>query len=94
MQPHLALMCFVFGGFLPASARPEPRRRQQTDPGRCELPRSVSGVREGAGGGILSGGCAAFTKRGRSFWHWPAHKMTGVSPKNGPTLGIATVLEC
>ncbi|KAL8178710.1 UNVERIFIED_CONTAM: Metalloprotease TIKI2 [Gekko kuhli] len=33
-------MCFVFGGFLPASARPEPRRRQQTDPGRCELPRS------------------------------------------------------
>lgn len=48
MQPHLALLCFVFGGFLPASARPEPRRRQQTDPGRCELPRSVSGVREGA----------------------------------------------
>uniref|UniRef100_A0ACB8F5E0 Metalloprotease TIKI2 n=1 Tax=Sphaerodactylus townsendi TaxID=933632 RepID=A0ACB8F5E0_9SAUR len=40
MQPHLALMCFVFGGFLPASARPEPRRRQQTDPRRCELPRS------------------------------------------------------
>ncbi|KAJ6662519.1 hypothetical protein lerEdw1_011655, partial [Lerista edwardsae] len=40
MQPHLALVCFVFGGFLPASARPEPRRRQQTDPGRCELPRS------------------------------------------------------
>ncbi|XP_062974495.1 metalloprotease TIKI2 [Elgaria multicarinata webbii] len=41
MQPHLALMCLaVFGGVLPASARPEPRRRQQMDPGRCELPRS------------------------------------------------------
>ncbi|XP_033008083.1 metalloprotease TIKI2 [Lacerta agilis] len=41
MQPHLALMCLaVVGGVLPASARPEPRRRQQMDPGRCELPRS------------------------------------------------------
>ncbi|XP_077189932.1 metalloprotease TIKI2 isoform X1 [Paroedura picta] len=42
MQPHLALMCFVVGGFLPASARPEPRRRQQTDPGSCEVPPSQS----------------------------------------------------
>ncbi|XP_034977535.1 metalloprotease TIKI2 [Zootoca vivipara] len=41
MEPHLALMCLaVVGGVLPASARPEPRRRQQMDPGRCELPRS------------------------------------------------------
>ncbi|XP_026563001.1 metalloprotease TIKI2 [Pseudonaja textilis] len=42
MQPHLALICVaVLGGALPASARPEPRRRpQQRDPRRCELPRS------------------------------------------------------
>ncbi|KAG8132377.1 hypothetical protein E2320_010226 [Naja naja] len=42
MQPHLALICVaVLGGALPASARPEPRRRQQQrDPRRCELPRS------------------------------------------------------
>ncbi|XP_058032255.1 metalloprotease TIKI2 [Ahaetulla prasina] len=41
MQPHLALICVaLLGGSLPASARPEPRRRQQMDPRRCELPRS------------------------------------------------------
>lgn len=51
MQLHLALLCLaVLGGALPATARPEPRRRQPMDPRRCELPRSVSWAREGERG--------------------------------------------
>ncbi|KAM3841617.1 metalloprotease TIKI2 [Vipera latastei] len=41
MQLHLALLCLaVLGRALPATARPEPGRRQPMDPRRCEPPRS------------------------------------------------------